>query len=49
MIDSLNCCTVTVVPHMALSFPPRTAVFSCIRARVIHTGSKVTDFKVYVS
>ena len=21
LIDSLNCCTVTVVPHMTLSFP----------------------------
>ena len=40
LIDSLNCGTITVVPHMTLYFSPRTAVLSCIRTRVIHTHSK---------
>ena len=44
MIDSLNCCAVTVVPNMALSFPPRTAVLACIVIRVVQTDSKVCIF-----
>ena len=44
MIDSLNCCTVTVVPHMVLYFPPRTAVLLCVLTRVMHMDSKVCAF-----
>ena len=44
MIDSLTYSTATVVPHMALSFPPRTAMLSCIVTRVIRTDSKVCIF-----
>ena len=44
LIDSLNCCTVTVAPYMALYFPPRTAVLSFILTRMIHTDSKVCVF-----
>ena len=43
-VDPLYCSTVTVAPHMALSFSPRSAVLSCILTSVIHTDSNVCVF-----
>ena len=37
VVCPLHRCTVTVVPHMTLSFPPRTAVLSCMLTRVLRT------------
>ena len=37
LIDPLYCCTVKVGPHIALYFPPRTTVLSCILTKLLRT------------